>query len=256
MRVPGCGVLRTVHQAVINELNGLYITASVAAGVMQRTDDVGENIDEMMMFGRPEAGGPNSDFALAGDSMSASLANSYAFGQDPFRGYTTDPSPKSLDDQWLMSKRWQARTDIKGPARGQELKQPNARHTILGSKNGQIRGENTIILPDRYHEVDQDIAAIADGRAAFDHDSGLYEVNGRKYNVKANGTVFPVSGPGLVQMDNNDYFASHTLVKCDGNVEKFDQMVQLNPRLRNNPASVEKATALYNEYYEPGGVLR
>ena len=62
-----------LHQAVINELNGLYITASVATGVMQRTDQVGENIDEMMMFGDPESGSPGSDFALTGDSMSADL---------------------------------------------------------------------------------------------------------------------------------------------------------------------------------------
>lgn len=243
-----------LHQAVINELNGLYITASFATGVMQRTDDVGDNIDEMMMFGGPEGGGPGDEFALTGDSMSASLADSYAFGIDPFAGYATGPSSKSLDDPWLMSKKWQARADIKGPAAGQELKQPNARHTILGSRSGEVKGQNTVIPPDRYHDVDQDIAAIADGQATF-HD-GVYEVNGRRYDVKSNGTVFPVSGTGLVQMDNNDYFALKTLVGCDGNVEKFELRVSQIPRLRNNPESVAKATTLYDTYYEPGGVPR
>ncbi|MDI5962771.1 hypothetical protein [Streptantibioticus silvisoli] len=245
-----------LHQAVINELNGLYITASVATGVMRRTDDIGENVDEMMMFGGPESGGPGDEFALTGDSMSASLADSYAFGDDPFSGYGTNSPSKPLDDPWLMSKTWQARADIKGPARGKVLKQPNARHTILGSKGGEVKGENTIIPPDRYDDVDQDIKAIADGEAAFDNRTGLYEFHGRTYNVKPSGTVFPVSGPGLVEMDNNDYFALHMLAKCDGNVEKFDQQVQYNPRLRNNPASVAKATALYDTYYEPGGVPR
>lgn len=43
--------------------------------------------------------------------------------------------------------------------------------------------------------------AAAKGRAKLVPDNNMYEINGRAYRVEDTGTVFPESGPGLVDMD-------------------------------------------------------
>jgi hypothetical protein len=237
-----------LHTLVDNELNGLYITASVATGVMQRTDRVGENVDEMMMFG-PEAGGPGDDFALVDGSMSTSLANSYAFGDDPYSSYEPT-NPRPLDDGWLKrGETWNVKPEVTGPAKGKVLRPPHERHKILGSKSGNVKDQNTIIPPPMYDDVRSDIQDIADGRAKLEDDGSTYLVNGRKYTVEGNGTVYPMSGPGLVEMSRGEYKALQAIVRNNGDLMKCQKQFANDPSINGDPQNVPTAYALYSRYY-------
>ena len=239
-----------LRQVVDNELNGLYITAAYAAGVMQRTDQVGESLDEMMMFGGPETGGPASDFALADAPMSTSLANSYAFGNDPFPSYRTPRPAEPLDDGWLKrGDTWTVKPEVAGPAKGKTLRPPHERHKILGSKRGSADAENTIIPPDMYDTVRSDIQDIADGKAELSGDGNEYVVHGRRYGVEGNGTVFPKSGPGLIEMNRGEYRALQAIAGNDGDLMKCQKQFDNDPLINSDPRNVQKAIAVYSRYY-------
>ncbi|GAU65240.1 hypothetical protein SSP35_01_05780 [Streptomyces sp. NBRC 110611] len=90
---------------------------------------------------------------------------------------------------------WSASDAIPGPAKGRTLRAPHPRHTIGGVKNGEVRGKNSLILPEYRQAVDKDIAEIAAGNAKWDNVAQRYEVNGRTYGIEDSGTVFPDSGP-------------------------------------------------------------
>ena len=48
---------------------------------------------------------------------------------------------------------WQAPDDIKGPAAGKQLRFPNSRHTVSGSKSGEVKESNSVILRGREREI-------------------------------------------------------------------------------------------------------
>jgi hypothetical protein len=91
---------------------------------------------------------------------------------------------------------WPVSEGVPGPAKGQKLTAPNKRHTISGAKHGETKGENTVTLRGYENTLRDDTRLIAEGRATFDPDTQLYEVNGRTYRVKGTGTVFPSLAPG------------------------------------------------------------
>ncbi|MFD4860561.1 hypothetical protein [Streptomyces atratus] len=143
---------------------------------------------------------------------------------------------------------WPARSDIPGPAAGEELKPPNARHTISGSAGREIKEKNSIILRGYSREIEQDIAGIAEGRAKLTADGNRYEINGRTYGVEPGGRVYPESGPGIVNLDRNEYAALQQVVKAKGDINAAPQLTR-NPRFVNNPQAVQKALDLYNGTY-------
>ncbi|MER6129726.1 hypothetical protein ABT173_45660, partial [Streptomyces sp. NPDC001795] len=147
------------------------------------------------------------------------------------------------------AKEWQAADDIKGPARGKTLLYPNARHDLSGVRNGVPDDKNTVILPETKEKVRQDIADIAAGRAGFDPESQRYTVNGRRYAVEPSGRIFPVDGPGFVEMNRVEYTALKHIMKANGDLSKLQTMFSKAPQFRDNPQAVEKAIALYRTYY-------
>ncbi|MET7932799.1 hypothetical protein [Streptomyces sp. NPDC005322] len=143
---------------------------------------------------------------------------------------------------------WSARSDIPGPAAGEELKYPNSRHSIGGAARGEIKDKNSVILRGYSGEIDKDIAAIADGRAKLTKDGNFYEINSRIYGVEAGGRVFPVSGRGIVNLDRNEYAALQQLARAKGDISAAPQLTR-NPRFVNNPQAVQKALDIYNGTY-------
>ncbi|MBT2369234.1 hypothetical protein J7E88_28955 [Streptomyces sp. ISL-10] len=144
---------------------------------------------------------------------------------------------------------WPARSDIPGPAAGEDLKRPHPRHTISGSAKGEIKEKNSVILPGYFDKIDKDIADIAAGRARLTDDNNRYEINGRTYGVEPGGRVYPDSGPGIVNLDRNEYAALQQLARAKGDIDAAPQLTR-NPRFVNNPQSVQKALDIYNGTYQ------
>ncbi|WP_229071063.1 hypothetical protein [Actinoplanes sp. DH11] len=143
---------------------------------------------------------------------------------------------------------WRGRDDIAGPARGKDLRPPHPRHSFAGLKHGEVKKENTFILRGNEAAVQDDIRQIADGKAKLHKDTGSYEVNGRIYTVEPSGTVFPVSGPGLVPLDNNEYAALKEIARAGGDVDKV-KVFQFAPRFLNHPEAIAKAKSIYDGTY-------
>ncbi|MEU0202652.1 MULTISPECIES: hypothetical protein [unclassified Streptomyces] len=144
---------------------------------------------------------------------------------------------------------WQAVDDVPGPAAGKKLRFPNKRHTVGGAGSGQVKERNTVILRGNEGLVRADIEAIAKGRAKLLPDRNTYEINGRTYRVEDTGTVFPVSGPGLVDMDRIEYAALKEIVRNKGDLSKSQQL-QRDPKFANNPDKVAKAKQVYDGTYK------
>lgn len=149
-------------------------------------------------------------------------------------------------------KEWKAGDDIAGPARGQTLLYPNYRHELVGVRKGSPDSENTVILPETRDKVREDIAGIAQGRAEFDPATHRYKINGRRYAVEPSGRIFPVDGPGLVEMNRAEYTALKAIMQANGDMSKVEKMFSKAPQFRENPQAVEKAIemyALYRKHY-------
>ncbi|MER7477015.1 hypothetical protein ABTX60_05045 [Streptomyces sp. NPDC126510] len=144
---------------------------------------------------------------------------------------------------------WQATDDVPGPAAGKKLRFPNKRHTVGGAGSGQVKERNTVILRGNEDLVRADIEAIAKGRAKLLPDKNTYEINGRTYRVEDTGTVFPVSGPGLVDMDRIEYAALKEIVRNKGDLSKSQQL-QRDPKFVNNPDKIAKAKQVYDGTYK------
>ncbi|WP_159941396.1 hypothetical protein [Nocardiopsis sp. FR6] len=143
---------------------------------------------------------------------------------------------------------WQALPDIEGPARGKVLREPHPRHTIRGVKSGEVKPENSLILPDFIGEVRSDIESISRGDASFDHETQRYEVNGRTYGIEPSGTVFPASGEGILNLNRIEYDALKQMLRAGGNFDRIRVMFEKNPKFKNNPDAVERARKIYEEY--------
>lgn len=118
-----------------------------------------------------------------------------------------------------------------------------------GVKSGEVKAENSLILPEYRQAVDKDIAGIAAGKAKWDHVSQRYEINGRTYGIEDTGTVFPDSGPGIVSLDRVEYDALKQITRVDGDISKLEKLFSNAPKFKNNPQAVEKALELYRTYH-------
>ncbi|WP_274911326.1 WXG100-like domain-containing protein [Streptomyces sp. WZ-12] len=145
---------------------------------------------------------------------------------------------------------WAANANLKGAAAGKTIRRPNSRHSPGGAARGEIKPKNTVILRGYEKEVDRDLAGIADGKADLVGNGNEYEINGRRYGIEANGTSFPISGPGFVELDRNEYAALQQIAKAKGDLGAAPQLTKA-PRFVNNPESVQKALKIYNGEYAP-----
>jgi hypothetical protein len=72
-------------------------------------------------------------------------------------------------------------------------KRPHPRHWLTSGRQTTAKPLNSVIEP--WVNVDGDVAAINRGEAVRRGDQ--YAVNGRTYQLKPSGTLFPVSGDGI-----------------------------------------------------------
>lgn len=129
---------------------------------------------------------------------------------------------------------------IRGPAAKIPLKPPNSRHNLnnIRPKN-PAKDRNTVVLPGT--DVAGDLADITAGRATWSDKFSRYEVNGRTYAVESTGTVFPVSGPGLVNLSRSQYKVLKQLIGSDGNVDAARNALRRDPSITDAdwPAALE-----------------
>ncbi|MFG1607719.1 WXG100 family type VII secretion target [Actinoplanes sp. NPDC049265] len=204
---------------IANWLRGLIATLRKLADFMRR---LGDRINELMR----REGGPSGS---SSPEPSGGQKGSSAGGEK-------GPPP------------WRAPDDLPGPARGRDIRLPNSRHTVSGSRTGEVKNPTTIILRGNESAVREDVRQLAAGNAKFDGDSNTYVVNGRSYGIHENGTVFPVSGPGLVVLNGTEYTALQMIGKRQGDVAAVREF-EHDPRFLNNPDAIVKAKAIYDGTY-------
>jgi hypothetical protein len=95
------------------------------------------------------------------------------------------------------------------------FKRHNRRHDICKTKGkDRTKKENTMIDPDYAEAINQDLSLLKDGK--YIRDGENFIVGERIYGAHIEngmGTVYPKSGPGLVQMDR----AQHSFIKMLNN---------------------------------------
>ncbi|MEU4205538.1 hypothetical protein AB0F64_37200, partial [Streptomyces sp. NPDC026294] len=143
---------------------------------------------------------------------------------------------------------WEAGQDVAGAARGKTLKAPHPRHTWGGIKRGPAKEDNTVILPGYNQAVKDEISEIAAGKAAWNAERQVYEINGRSYAVEPSGTVFPVSGPGLTNLSRAEYGALGAIMRANGDVAQCEKFFANAKQFQNEPNAVQTAIDLYRMY--------
>lgn len=122
------------------------------------------------------------------------------------------------------------RSGVPGPAGKRPLRIPNNRHDLDRiNERSAVKPKNTVILP--HVDVQSDLDAIAQGKARWDSATGEYHVHGRVYKVKANGTVFPERGEGLVNMSQSEYKALQGVIAAGGDRAKISATLTRDPHI-------------------------
>ncbi|MET7832567.1 hypothetical protein ABZS44_07025 [Micromonospora sediminicola] len=120
-----------------------------------------------------------------------------------------------------------ARKAIPGPAGKLPLQRPHPRHNLDSIRaKSYTKEKNTVVLPGT--DVGRDVEDIAAGRAVWDPNRNLYEVNGRTYGVESSGTVYPVAGPGLEQLSRGEYKALKEYIAAGGDLDLANQKMARN----------------------------
>ncbi|MFI6962041.1 hypothetical protein [Streptomyces sp. NPDC050255] len=140
---------------------------------------------------------------------------------------------------------WRARDDIDGHAAGKELRFPHSRHTVSGSGTGTAKAKNSVIMRGQEGEVARDIEGIAAGRAEWSKSLSRYRINGRTYGIEESGTVFPDSGPHIVNLNRVEYGALREVVRARGDISAAPRLTR-DPKFVENPEAIEKALKIYN----------
>ena len=129
---------------------------------------------------------------------------------------------------------------VKGPAAKISLKPPNSRHNLNNVRpKSPAKDKNTVVLPGT--DVAGDLAGIAAGRGRWVEETSRYEINGRTYAVESTGTVFPDSGPGLVNLSRSEYKVLKQLIGSDGDVDAARDALRRDPSISDAdwPAALE-----------------
>ncbi|MFF4601976.1 WXG100 family type VII secretion target [Streptomyces sp. NPDC001339] len=143
---------------------------------------------------------------------------------------------------------WHVGSGVEGAARGKTIQAPHPRHTWGGIKRGLAKHENTVILPGYNQAVREDISEIASGKAAWNSEDQVYEINGRSYKVETSGTVFPVSGPGLIDMSRAEYGALGAIMRANGDLSQCEKFFANAKQFQQEPHAVQTAIDLYRTY--------
>jgi hypothetical protein len=221
-------------------LKGLIASLRDLGTAMRR---LGDRVNDLKQ-GQARAADDGPDLAGTGGNRGTDQDRSDAAIRD------TPPDPQGTPPVGPTGPPWPAREGVPGPAKGKHLKPPNARHTVAGARHGEVKAQNSVILRGSEAAVREDIKEIAAGNAEWNEKSARYEINGRSYDVHASGTVYPISGRGIVELDRNEYAALQQLAKAGGNPADVPQFTR-NPRFVNHPEAIEKAKAVYDGTY-PG----
>jgi hypothetical protein len=112
------------------------------------------------------------------------------------------------------------------------LNPPNKRHNLNSIRpKSPAKEKNTIVLPGT--DVAADLAGISEGRGKWISASNMYEINGRSYAVESTGTVFPVSGPGLVNLSRSEYKILRQMIGSDGDINAARDALRRDPSIND-----------------------
>lgn len=119
---------------------------------------------------------------------------------------------------------------VSGPAAKIPLKPPHHRHNLNNIRpKSPAKDKNTIVLPGT--DVAGDLAGISAGRGTWVEETSRYEINGRTYGVESTGTVFPASGPGLVNLSRSEYKVLKQLIGFDGDFDAARDALRRDPSI-------------------------
>ncbi|NMO53881.1 hypothetical protein HH310_22210 [Actinoplanes sp. TBRC 11911] len=135
-----------------------------------------------------------------------------------------------------------------GPAAKIPLRPPNTRHNLNSIRpSNPPKQKNTVVLPGT--DVAKDLDDIAAGRATWQPERNFYEVNGRSYGVEGNGTVFPISGPGFVQMSRPEYKVLQQLIGSSGDVAAARETLLRDPSVSESHWAAALAVFAHHRTY-------
>ena len=151
----------------------------------------------------------------------------------------------------LMHGADEPREPMQGPAGKTPLKPPNNRHELDRIRpNSRSRDRNTVVLPGT--DVAKDLEDIAAGRGHWNAERNCYEVNGRSYGVESGGTVFPISGPGLVNLSRLEYKALKQLIASDGDITAAREALRQDPYVSEADWMAALSVFRYHKSYKGG----
>ena len=164
---------------------------------------------------RPGSGGPDGSH-----SISAAQAQTEGKAQQGRAGTGAGPGGGT-----------QGAGPVSGPAANIPLRPPNAGRHNLNSVRLKSRSndDNTIVLPGT--DVAGDLDGIAAGQGKWVPETNRYEINGRTYGVEPTGTVFPVSGPGFVNLTRPEYKVLKQLIGSEGDIGAAREALRRDPNV-------------------------
>ncbi len=95
------------------------------------------------------------------------------------------------------------------------VKTPHRRHRLSGfAAKSLVRDQNSLIEP--WVDILADMEAINAGLGSYDSATRRVHVNRRTYGVHDNGTAFPISGEGVIQVNRGTYKALLIMRRYNG----------------------------------------
>jgi uncharacterized protein YukE len=140
---------------------------------------------------------------------------------------------------------------VHGPAGKVPLKPPNNRHNLNNIRpSNPTKDRNTVVLPGT--DVAKDLDDVAAGRATWNAKGNCYEVNGRSYGVEGTGTVYPISGPGFVNLSRSEYKVLKQLIGSDGDVTAAREALRRDPSVSEADWTAALDVFKYHKSYKGG----
>jgi hypothetical protein len=117
------------------------------------------------------------------------------------------------------------------------------RHELaLFSESSWTRKVNSMVLPGV--SVDADIAGINQGDALW-LGNNRWEVNGRIYVHKGDGTAYPESGEQVITPTKYELQILQHLIATEGNDVEFERRTGRNPEYHRDPDTIPNGKRLY-----------
>lgn len=138
-----------------------------------------------------------------------------------------------------------------GGSPGRTFNPPNNRHDLnrIGPKN-PTKAKNTVVLPGT--DVAKDLDDLAAGRGTWNPTTNRWEVNGRTYGVEPNGTVYPVDGPGFVNLSRSEYKVLKQLIAAKGDVAAARTALGRDPSVSESDWQAALDVFKYHKNYQGG----